>query len=432
MPRGPRNVGVSFGARSLTSFGSVYLLHRFFSRLGLKNAIATGVRLPQRNNRYSVGEMVLALIYPIILGLERLETTHLLTHNGVFQYLTGLPAYPNATTLRRFLLRLAPAALPKLRRVHDRFRQKLVAHEQRRRFFFDLDSTVLVVYGHQEQARRGYNPGKRGRLSYHPLLCFEGGSRDYWAGALRPGDAHMAQGALELLDACFAQLPKDIRRVDVRGDKGFYDRKIVAALEARHAGFVIVARLTRPIKARLSGLRYTEHRGGVETAEFQYQPHRWPRRYRCVVIRRSLAEDPSVQLTLFTVKRHTYQVLVTNLDLQPVHLWRFYNDRAALELIIRELKGDYPLGRIPTKHFFANEAYFHLLLFAYNLVQWFKRLCLPEACHAMTLETLRSRVLLAPAQLTRTHNRPILQLPENFPYQEAWKYALKKTARLKL
>ena len=109
MARGPRNVSVRFCARSLTSFGSVYLLHRFFSRLGLKGAIATGVRLPQRNNRYSVGERIWALIYPTILSLERLEPTPLLTRNGVVQYLTGLPASPNATTLRRFLLRLAPA-----------------------------------------------------------------------------------------------------------------------------------------------------------------------------------------------------------------------------------------------------------------------------------------------------------------------------------
>ena len=36
------------------------------------------------------------------------------------------------------------------------------------------------------------------------------------------------------------------------------------------------------------------------------------------------------------------------------------------------------LGSIPTRHFFANETYFHLLLLAYNLVNWFKRLCLPD------------------------------------------------------
>ncbi|MBI3812999.1 MAG: transposase [Nitrospinae bacterium] len=40
------------------------------------------------------------------------------------------------------------------------------------RVIFDLDSTVLVLYGKQEMARIGYNPTKRGRPSYHPLLCF--------------------------------------------------------------------------------------------------------------------------------------------------------------------------------------------------------------------------------------------------------------------
>ncbi len=364
MGKGARNLTVSFSAHSLTHFGGVYLLHRFFARLGLRKALTNQVRFAQRNARYSIGDMVLALLYPMFLGLERLEGTHLLTRNGVFQYVTGLPTYPNATTLRRFLLRLGRDALPKLRRLHDRLRARVVAAEGRRRFVFDVDSTVLVVYGHQEQARRGYNPAKRGRRSYHPLVCFEGQSRDYWAGELRPGDAYTAAGAVDLLAACFARLPPDAQRVEVRGDKGFYDGKIVAALEDRRAGFVIVARLTPTLKRHFPGLAYTSHRGRVETAEFWYQPHRWPGPYRFVVIRRPLEEEPGDQLTLFTVKRHTYQVLVTNLDLQPIHLWRFYNDRAGLELIIRELKGDYPLGRIPTKHFFANEAYFHLLLFA--------------------------------------------------------------------
>jgi len=432
MPKGPRNVGLSFSARSLTHFGGVYLLHRFFARLGLRKALTTGVRFPQRNTRYSVGEMLLALLYPMLLGLERLESTHLLTRNGVFQQLTGLPTYPNATTLRRFLLRLGREALPKLRRLHDRFRGRVLAADGRRRFVFDVDSTVVVVYGQQEQARRGYNPTKRGRRSYHPLVCFEGISRDYWAGELRPGDAHTAQGAVDLLAACFARLPADAQRVDVRGDKGFYDGKIVAALEDRRSGFVIVARLTQPIKRQLAGLHYTPHRGRVETAEFWYQPHRWPGPYRFVVIRRPLAEDPSAQLTLFTVKRYTHQVLVTNLDLEPIHLWRFYNDRAALELIIRELKGDYPLGRVPTKHFFANEAYFHLLLFAYNLVQWFKRFCLPEEWQTRTLATLRSQLFLTPGQFVRLENRPILRLPVTCPHEDVWRRALKQINRLRL
>ncbi len=39
-------------------------------------------------------------------------------------------------------------------------------------------STSLTHYGHQEQARIGDNPSNRGRPSYHPLLCFEGQSKD--------------------------------------------------------------------------------------------------------------------------------------------------------------------------------------------------------------------------------------------------------------
>ena len=170
----------------------------------------------------------------------------------------------------------------------------------------------------------------------------------------------------------------------------------------------------------------------MEAAEFRYQPARWPHPYRFVVIRRPQPEEPSEQLTLFKLGKYHYQVLVTNLDLQPLNLWRFYNGRAGVERIIRELKGGYPLGKIPTRHFFANEAYFHLMLLAYNLVNWFKRLCLPQEYQTFTLQTLRNRILLMPAQLLRTDNRPRLAMPTSGSREIAWKYALHKIERLKL
>ncbi len=90
-------------------------------------------------------------------------------------------------------------------------------------------------------------------------------------------------------------------------------------------------------------------RQGIEVAEFRYQPTRWPRPYRFVVVRRPQPEESTDQLTLFKLGKYHYQVLVANLPSQPLNLGRFYNDRAVVELIIRELKGDYPLGRIPTR-----------------------------------------------------------------------------------
>jgi hypothetical protein len=272
--RGLRRLRVEFTGDHLTQFGGVFLLHRFFQRLQLRRRFHRDVHFPQRNNTYSIPEMLLALLYPIILGLERIETTELLRHNGVFQALTGLPAYPDPTALRRFLRRFALRGLGKLRRLHDRLLARLCQRPRPlRRVLFDLDSTVLTLYGHQEKARRGYNPRKRGRPSYHPLVCFEGATKDFWHGELRAGDAPTATGTVWLLRACFAKLPATVRQIRVRADAGFYDYKVVRLIEAHRGKFVIVARLTRPLKALVTGLSYTEVYRSLAVGECQYQPH---------------------------------------------------------------------------------------------------------------------------------------------------------------
>jgi len=91
MRYGPKNLRISFDAKNLTHFGGVYLLHLFFKKLSLRRRLFHSSRFPRRNHRYSVAEEILALIYPICLGIGRIETTHLLKQNGVFQRLTGLP-----------------------------------------------------------------------------------------------------------------------------------------------------------------------------------------------------------------------------------------------------------------------------------------------------------------------------------------------------
>jgi hypothetical protein len=169
MPRGSSRLAVTFGVRFLTHYAGVYLLHRFFSRFRLQHLLTRVTHEVQRNNRYSTGEMFLALLYPMMLGLERIEITKVLRQNGIFQYLTWLPSYSDAPTLRRFLLRIAPTALPRLRRLHGCLLHRMTRQPgPLSRQLFDLDSTVLVIYGKQEQARVGYNPIKRGRPLYHP------------------------------------------------------------------------------------------------------------------------------------------------------------------------------------------------------------------------------------------------------------------------
>ena len=98
-----------------------------------------------------------------------------------------------------------------------------------------------------------------------------------------------------------------MRQIRLRADAGFYDDKIVRAIEARHGKFVIVAKLTKPLKALVTGLPHTEVHRSLAIAECQYQPHRWPRSYRFVIVRKTLPEEDSPQTTLFTVGRYTFQ-----------------------------------------------------------------------------------------------------------------------------
>jgi len=367
-----------------------------------------------------------------MLGIGRIETTHLLKHNGVFHYLVGIPAYPNPTTLRRFLQRISPDGLAKLRSVQLQL-LKLMLDKPRtaRRIIFDMDSTVLVLYGKQELATIGYNPIKRGRPSYHPLLCFDGITKDCIHAELRSGNTYTSSGTTSLLEASFAKIPPTVKRVFIRADKGFFDHEIIEKIE-EHRGvlFTIAAKLTSPIKRRLSSLRYHMPTHGIQTAEFLYQPNNWKKRYRFIVIRRPIPEDPTEQLTLFSSGKFSYQVMVTNMKLKPINIWRFYNGRAGVELIIKELKNDYPIAKIPTKHFASNESYFHILLFSYNLVNWFKRLCLPQEFQTMTLGSLRARLLLIPGELVYSGNRPILKLPVHFRDKDAVTFALRKISKL--
>jgi hypothetical protein len=432
MGRGPKNLKLSFTGKNLTHFGGVYLISLFLRRLQLKSILSQSLRLFQRNNHYSITESILALMYPSMLGIGRIETTHLLKHNGVFHYLVGIPAYPNPTTLRRFLQRISPDGLMKLRSVQSQF-LKLMLQKPRpaKKIILDMDSTVLVLYGKQELATIGYNPIKRGHPSYHPLLCFDGITKDCIHAELRSGNTYTSSGTIDLLDKSFAKIPKTTKRVYIRADKGFYDHDIIEKIETKiGCQFTIAAKLTSPVKKRLSSQRYHTVSQGIQTAEFLYQPIGWKKRYRFVVIRRPIPEDPSDQLTLFSVGKFSYQVIVTNMQLKPINIWRFYNGRAGVELIIKELKNDYPVAKIPTKHFASNEAFFHILLFSYNLVNYFKRLCLPQEFQTMTLGSLRARLLLIPGELVHSGNRPVLKLPAHFRDKDAVLYALNKISKL--
>jgi len=430
MRHSPRNLRLACDHKGLTHFGGIYFFREFLRVLQFRNFLAQQLAYQRRNHRYSLSQMILALVYPVVLGLDRLETASFLSSNGTFQYLTGLQSFPDPQTLRRFLLQAPESFLPQVHRMNDRLLQKFIhMPDHRSRLIFDLDSSVVTVFGRQERAEVGYNPRYRGKRSYNPLLCIEANSSYLWDTELRPGNAGTWDGSVELMATCFLNVPRNVRELRVRADAGFGFHPVLEILEARAAQYAVVARLTQAFKRLLPGLRYETVNRQWEMAEFEYRPHGWPQARRFVVARRFIP-DEEPQSTLFTLGRYVYRAWVTNMDLTPFGIWHYYDGRAAMEPRICELREDYALRKIPTGSFAANALYLEIVRLAYNLVTAFQRNCLEESWQSLTLQKLRYKLFLLPGELTRPQNRPVLRLLESPLLQDLANAILRKVHRL--
>ena len=431
MRRSPRNLRIACDHRGLTHFGGVYFFHEFLRVLQIRRFLTQNLEYPRRNQRYSLSQIILALVYPLVLGLDRLETASFLRSNGTFQYLTGLPSFPDPQTLRRFLLQAPDLFLQQMHRANDRLLQNFIhLPDHRSRLILDLDSSVVTVFGRQEKAEVGYNPRYRGKRSYNPLLCIEANSFYLWDTELRPGNAGTWDGGVELMATCFVNVPRDIREIRVRADAGFGFNPILEILEAKPTQYAVVARLTQAFKRLLPGLHYESVNRHWEMAECEYRPHGWPKARRFVVARRFIP-DEEPQSTLFSLGRYVYRAWVTNMDLTPSGVWHYYDRRAGMEPRICELREDYALRKIPTASFAANALYLEIVRLAYNLVTAFQRNCLEESWQSFTLQKLRYKLFLLPGELTRPQNRPVLRLRESPLLQDLANGILRKVHRLK-
>ena len=439
---GLRSLQFSFGDATLTHYGGMALFQQFCRKLGLKRLLQTYVPWQRRDSPYHSAELVLCLLHSMVAGLKRVSDTRILAYNRSFQRLLGLTRFPSDTTLRNFLRGLSPGELRGLMKVHDLLRARLRDYPRRRTSaIWDCDSTVLPLYGWTIQgARLGYNPKKPGRPSYHPVVVFEGHTHDTLEGVLRPGDTQPVTVAKPLFQTCQRKTPKYAHRkkvrIRLRADAGFYDKDFVQFLDEEQVGYVIVAKLTQRLKGRATALRFRTFRkeGRWQVAQTTYQPLAWEHPHRFIVVRRPRPhrEDETQQLTLWEFQDFFYHAFVSNLPLTPAAIYRFYTGRANIELDLRGLKTALPLGKIPTTRFTANATHYELILLAYDLVNWFRRLCLSGPWQTARLQTLRYELLMLPARLLCVKHRNVLKLPTGYPHRKRFQQALARLRRLRV
>lgn len=116
MKRSPKNLQITFSGKRLPHFGGLYLLQKFFQKINLQSLLSQYTSFFQRNNRYTVTEEMLALIYPISLGLGRIETSHLSQEVG--QALLSSPSLFQRAHQRFLAWKTSPWGYPYCYRNH--------------------------------------------------------------------------------------------------------------------------------------------------------------------------------------------------------------------------------------------------------------------------------------------------------------------------
>ena len=436
MKKGLQTLEFSFEADTLTHYGGLFLIQRFCNKLDLRRRLKRQLPGAPQWSEFDPADVIQMLLFLLIAGVQRINKSDKLQYDGFFRCLLGLENLPDESSLRRFLKRLSPEAIRQIVRLHDKLRQELFnVPASRTSLTFHLDSVVLTLWGKQEGARLGYNPRARGRRSYHPILCFEGHGQEFWHGSLRPGDAASNTGARFFVKRCLDKAPSHLARSRIRilADAGFFSGPLLDDLDQSGCGYSVVGRSYKAYHAMAEKAGFKDINRGWGVAEFRHWPEKWSRERRFIAIRRPLPIDSQEveQLTLFRDRRYSYSVLVTNLQINPWKVWNDYLQRSNIERSIRELLNDLALNKIPTQTWTANVAFFQLLLFAYNLLHWFKRLCLPEELVGKTAETMRHQLIELPGRLTCSAGKNVLILPKAYQHQQDFLKAMQRVEKLK-
>jgi len=388
---------VSFSDREVTAWGGLALLKQMLDRVQFREAFPRfGVPEASSNRGYAACQLVEQFIVSIWCGACRFAHTEMVRLDSVLCRLFGWSCAAEFKAIMRLFGRFD--MLTNERVQGNMYRWLFGNLPYMKQVTLDLDSTVVTRNGRQEGACRGYNPGRHGRASHHPLLAFIADFRliaNFW---LRPGDVHSANNVLQFLESTLAHLAG--KRIGLlRADSGFFDDSFLSALELKRIPYVVAAKLTYPLQRAIYGARgWWALKQGIEIAEIEYQAAGWKKARRVIVIRQSASDrdSPGKSLSLFpddpAAKGWRYGALVTDLALPAVEVWRTYRGRADAENRIKELKADFGLDAFNMREFWATEAALSFAMLAYNLMSLFRQTVMKTRVQH-TLSTLHGMVL---------------------------------------
>ena len=397
--------------RALTPFGGMVVFLEFLNRIGLVKKVTECMPFVHRSpNSIPPAQTYIAFLISVVAGARRFAHASWLRGDRALHEMLGMPRFPSDDTIRNLFLRFSMGDVvrffePMTEWMMERLPVRTEGHS------LDLDSTVFQRHGQQQEgATKGYNPGRTGRLSHHPLLAVLAESHFIMHGWLRSGNSGTGRGVTEFLKEALALWGKrGLLRV-VRADAGFFANDLLTFLEERTLNYIVVARLTVYVKREIA--RIVEWRALDEdyaVGECRIKLLGWDNARRFVVVREQIRESKaSLGRKLFEWPQYPFRGFVTSLSAAPEKVWRDYHHRADRENRIAELKHDLSADRFCLRNFHATDAVFRSILLLFNLLSEFRSVS--GMRQHKEPGTLRSEVFLCGAELKQKGNDFILSL----------------------
>jgi len=402
-------------APELTGYAGMPVFLKFAYGCGLADLVA---ELPRhkRESLYAPGKLCEVTVAILAAGLERVSHIDEVKHDPGLCAALGLEQLPDQATLSRFFAEATEAEVSWLRARNRAFsKRSLRVKERRQRLVVDVDTRDLEVYGKQEGAKR--SPRCDGDRMYTFELATLRNSYDILDGGLLEGATHPAPRFRDRMRDVLEQLCGATEELVWCADAAWYASHILQEIEAADADQGVPCRCRYAIRAQIrDGLAQTiaaipekQWRPcdeDLEIAEVRYH-FAWVRdrdghkvkdeRQRRFVVTRKRLKDRAQeqgQGTLLEAPRYEFQAIVTDLDWAPRRVWAFYNRRVTIESILKESALGFGMDHLPSGRFAGNGLFCQLLIMAYNYVNVFRRLCLPEQGRRRYVQGLR-RVLLS-------------------------------------
>jgi hypothetical protein len=425
----PASISVQYTHSRLSRWGFTPVVLEYLRTLRLPERLAAVTIRSARNAHFRPVDKLMTLVTLFVTGIARIShIDRAFAGETALAGLLGLDRFPSSDRLYDLLSRVTGWHVRQVDRIHQRYLDERADLEDRF-VIADLDLSVRSTEGRKRQgATPGHNPRHKGRDCYQWAVAFVSGLV-VWQRLCRGNTS--GQG---LVHSALEALRQRLPRLDlIRLDGGFLAAKVLNDLVKERISFLTKA-----------GRKLVAIRSLVEqTRAWQWQSYDEETRLRRCLRVRLLDDFPTpVTVVLVECRRRVkkmkrgrlrwqtkliYYAIVTDLHhWSTARIYETYKKRWAIENFFKESAQSFSAGKLPSATFRGNQFFLALLSLVYNLMQFFKRECLPKGYRAASFATVRRHFLEQAVEIEQRGEGIVLTFNASYPLQRTADLMLRK------